>query len=43
MFGFGVGYSWGSASMEIGPLKICETVIAPAQPVAHPVATADAA
>ncbi len=28
MFGFGVGYSWGSASMEVGPLKVCETVIA---------------
>lgn len=28
MFGFGVGYSWGSASLEVGPLKACETVIA---------------
>ena len=28
MFGFGVGYSWGGASLEVGPLKVCETVIA---------------
>jgi hypothetical protein len=27
MFGFGVGYSWGAASMEIGPLQCCETII----------------
>lgn len=27
MFGFGVGYSWAAASMNIGPLKCCETVI----------------
>jgi 3-oxoacyl-[acyl-carrier-protein] synthase-3 len=27
MFGFGVGYSWASASMEVGPLKCVETVI----------------
>lgn len=26
MFGFGVGYSWASASMRIGPLACCETV-----------------
>ncbi|HEX8306979.1 MAG TPA: ketoacyl-ACP synthase III [Allosphingosinicella sp.] len=27
MFGFGVGYSWGAASMEVGPLDCCETII----------------
>lgn len=26
MFGFGVGYSWGAASMTIGPLKCVEVV-----------------
>ena len=26
MFGFGVGYSWGSASMSIGPLKIVDVI-----------------
>lgn len=26
MFGFGVGYSWASASMSVGPLKCVETV-----------------
>ena len=26
MFGFGVGYSWASASLELGPLKIAETI-----------------
>jgi len=26
MFGFGVGYSWASASMSVGPLHICETI-----------------
>jgi len=27
MFGFGVGYSWASASVKVGPLSVCETVI----------------
>jgi 3-oxoacyl-[acyl-carrier-protein] synthase-3 len=27
MFGFGVGYSWASASMRVGPLDCVETVI----------------
>ena len=27
MFGFGVGYSWASASMSVGPLPVCETII----------------
>lgn len=26
MFGFGVGYSWASASLEVGPLAVCETI-----------------
>jgi 3-oxoacyl-[acyl-carrier-protein] synthase-3 len=26
MFGFGVGYSWASASLAVGPLKIVETI-----------------
>lgn len=26
MFGFGVGYSWASASLEVGPLGVCETI-----------------
>ncbi|WP_198675114.1 ketoacyl-ACP synthase III [Pseudidiomarina aquimaris] len=26
MFGFGVGYSWGAASVDIGPLKCVETI-----------------
>lgn len=26
MFGFGVGYSWASASIDVGPLKIVETI-----------------
>ena len=26
MFGFGVGYSWASASMDVGPLKCVETI-----------------
>jgi 3-oxoacyl-[acyl-carrier-protein] synthase-3 len=26
MFGFGVGYSWGAASLRIGPLRCVETV-----------------
>jgi 3-oxoacyl-[acyl-carrier-protein] synthase-3 len=26
MFGFGVGYSWGSASLRMGPLKCVETI-----------------
>lgn len=26
MFGFGVGYSWASASLEVGPLHVCETI-----------------
>jgi 3-oxoacyl-[acyl-carrier-protein] synthase-3 len=26
MFGFGVGYSWASASIEVGPLACCETI-----------------
>lgn len=26
MFGFGVGYSWASASIQVGPLACCETV-----------------
>lgn len=26
MFGFGVGYSWASASLDVGPLQICETI-----------------
>lgn len=38
MFGFGVGYSWAAASMEIGPLACCETIIqtAHARPVTAP-------
>ena len=27
MFGFGVGYSWGAASMEVGPLTCAETIL----------------
>jgi 3-oxoacyl-[acyl-carrier-protein] synthase-3 len=27
MFGFGVGYSWASASLDVGPLKCVETII----------------
>jgi 3-oxoacyl-[acyl-carrier-protein] synthase-3 len=27
MFGFGVGYSWASASIKVGPLACCETII----------------
>lgn len=26
MFGFGVGYSWASASLDVGPLQICDTI-----------------
>lgn len=26
MFGFGVGYSWASASIDVGPLKVVETI-----------------
>lgn len=26
MFGFGVGYSWGAAAMDIGPLKCVKTI-----------------
>jgi 3-oxoacyl-[acyl-carrier-protein] synthase-3 len=26
MFGFGVGYSWGGASLHLGPLRVVETV-----------------
>lgn len=26
LFGFGVGYSWASASLEVGPLQVCETI-----------------
>lgn len=26
LFGFGVGYSWASASLTIGPLKVAETI-----------------
>ncbi|MEX5748174.1 ketoacyl-ACP synthase III [Massilia sp. X63] len=26
MFGFGVGYSWASASLALGPLRVCETI-----------------
>jgi 3-oxoacyl-[acyl-carrier-protein] synthase-3 len=26
MFGFGVGYSWASASLSVGNLRICETI-----------------
>ena len=26
MFGFGVGYSWASAALAVGPLKIAETI-----------------
>ncbi len=26
LFGFGVGYSWGAASLRIGPLACCETI-----------------
>ena len=26
MFGFGVGYSWASASLEVGPLGMVETI-----------------
>jgi 3-oxoacyl-[acyl-carrier-protein] synthase-3 len=26
MFGFGVGYSWASASLQVGPLKYIETI-----------------
>ncbi|MBK1837107.1 ketoacyl-ACP synthase III [Azospirillum sp. YIM B02556] len=27
--GFGVGWSWGSAALAVGPLAVCETVILP--------------
>ena len=27
MFGFGVGYSWAAASLKLGPLKVCETIL----------------
>jgi 3-oxoacyl-[acyl-carrier-protein] synthase-3 len=27
LFGFGVGFSWASASLDVGPLAVCETVI----------------
>lgn len=26
MFGFGVGFSWASAALSVGPLKLCETI-----------------
>jgi 3-oxoacyl-[acyl-carrier-protein] synthase-3 len=26
MFGFGVGYSWASASLDVGPLRCVETI-----------------
>lgn len=26
LFGFGVGYSWASASLTVGPLRCCETI-----------------
>lgn len=26
LFGFGVGYSWGGASLKMGPLKVCELI-----------------
>jgi 3-oxoacyl-[acyl-carrier-protein] synthase-3 len=26
MFGFGVGYSWASASIAVGPLRCAETI-----------------
>jgi 3-oxoacyl-[acyl-carrier-protein] synthase-3 len=26
MFGFGVGYSWGAVSLELGPLRVVETI-----------------
>lgn len=26
LLGFGVGYSWGSASLDVGPLKCCTTI-----------------
>jgi 3-oxoacyl-[acyl-carrier-protein] synthase-3 len=26
MLGFGVGYSWASASLEVGPLTVLETI-----------------
>jgi 3-oxoacyl-[acyl-carrier-protein] synthase-3 len=26
MLGFGVGYSWASASLSVGPLNVCETI-----------------
>ncbi len=26
MFGFGVGYSWAGASLDVGPLKCVETI-----------------
>lgn len=25
--GFGVGWSWGSAAVEVGPLTVCETIV----------------
>jgi 3-oxoacyl-[acyl-carrier-protein] synthase-3 len=27
LFGFGVGYSWASASLNVGPLRCCETIL----------------
>lgn len=27
LFGFGVGYSWGGASLKVGPLACCETIL----------------
>ena len=26
LFGFGVGYSWASASLDVGPLRVVETI-----------------
>lgn len=26
IFGFGVGYSWASGSLSVGPLRVCETI-----------------
>jgi 3-oxoacyl-[acyl-carrier-protein] synthase-3 len=27
MFGFGIGYSWASASMDVGPLQCLEHIV----------------
>jgi 3-oxoacyl-[acyl-carrier-protein] synthase-3 len=32
MFGFGVGYSWASANLTVGPLRVVETIVADDNP-----------